>query len=296
MIDIDEEKNPLAYYDLDEGVKYCLSIPDKELDKPVNFHAFWIGDFGRKPALPIKSFFATQNTKHATFNLWTREDLSDNEYLKPFRDQIVFREWNPVEEAKGTTIENLPYLNATDNRCWVDGDLFRLLVLHKYGGVYIDMDVVLLRDFGPLLDQEFMYKWGTERNMINGALMHLNKNSLLSKQLLYELSRRSPRPNSTCWGNDVYVTVRSSNKNWTVFPAAFFDSEWQTNPEQFNDRGLYNGLLQPFLKCKHSNFLYNGAFSWHWHGHWKDTIEEGSKWQILEAQIEKLLEVKGYGK
>ena len=42
----------------------------------------------------------------------------------------------------------------------------RLLVLHKYGGVWVDMDVVFLRDFKPLLDQEWMYMWGSETDFI----------------------------------------------------------------------------------------------------------------------------------
>lgn len=289
MIDADEIKNPEFYYDLDKGIEFARNIKSVDLKRPVNFHAFWVGPFGRKPALPIKSFFATQNTEYATFNLWSREDLSNNEYLKPFRDKIIFRKWDPIEEAKGTLLENLPGLTVTDNRCWVDGDLFRLLTLHKYGGVYVDMDIVLLRDFAPLLEQEFMYKWGTEKNMINGALMHLNKESQLSKQLLWELHRRQPVPNSTCWGNDVYVAVRSYNKNWTVFPAAFFDTEWQTSPENFEKCGLYNGILEPFKKSKQSNFLYEEAFSWHWHGRWGENIEEGSKWQQLESKIDNIL-------
>jgi len=215
--------------------------------------------------------------------------------LAPFADKIIFRTWDPVEEAKGTVLESMTTLNSSDSRCWIDGDLFRLLCLHKYGGVYIDMDIVLLRDFAPLLQQEFMYKWGTEKNMINGAVMHLQKNSKLSILLLEELKKRSPAPNTTNWGNDVYVSVRNYYQDWTVFPAALFNTEWQITSNLFGVYGFdpNSPRLEPFKKCEQSNFLYDGAFSWHWHGRWNEDIEVGSKWQILEEKIDKILLEKG---
>jgi len=294
MILIEEVLRPDLYTDVDKGIDFCRSIPDAKLNRNIEFHAFWIGDFGRKQSLPIKSFFATQTDNFAKLNLWSTQDLSKNEFLKPFKDKIKFRHWNPIEEAKGTLIENLSDLKASDSRRWVDGDLFRLLVLHKYGGVYFDMDVVFLRDFTPLLDQEFMYKWGPE-NMINGAIMHLKKESKLTFDLLNELSKRRAIPNSTCWGNDTYMSVRSFNKNWTIFPAAFFNSEWVITPDFYKKYpGMAVGRLEPFKKCEQSFYLFEGAFSWHWHGRWDESIEDGSKWQILELKTNKLLLDKGF--
>jgi hypothetical protein len=78
-----------------------------------------------------------------------------------------------------------------DSNCYLEGDVFRLLVLHKYGGIYIDMDVLILRDLSPLNELEFLYQWGTsgfnsnEPEMtMNGAIMRLDKNSSLSKEFL----------------------------------------------------------------------------------------------------------------
>lgn len=41
-------------------------------------------------------------------------------------------------------------------------DVFRFVILHQHGGVYIDMDVLLLRDLRPLLtpNQPFAERWG----------------------------------------------------------------------------------------------------------------------------------------
>jgi hypothetical protein len=296
VIEISEATNANLYYDFKKCLAFCKSIPECELTTEVEFHAFWDGEFGRKQLLPIKSFFATQNTKYARFNLWSRQNLKEHPLLQPYAKKIKFRTWDPFEEAKGTILQDHFAINSTDSKHWIDGDIFRLLCLHKYGGVYIDMDIVLLRDFAPLLQQEFMYKWGTERNMINGAVMHMHKNSKLSTMLLEELKRRTPVPNSTSWGNDVYVAVWEKFKNWTIFPAAFFNTEWQLTSEFFVEFGFdpNRPWLEPFKKCNQSNHLYEGAFSWHWHGRWNEEIQQGSKWQILEEKIEKILNERSF--
>ena len=288
MIDIDEKKYPELYYDAYKGYSYCESIPDKQLDwYEVDYHTFWIGEFGRKQILPIKSFFATQTPNLARLNLWSTENLADNPLLAPYKDRIVFRHWNPVEEAKGTVLEGLKILTASDSQRWLDGDLLRLLVLHKYGGVYFDMDVVFLRDFAPLLNQEFMYKWSNQKEMINGAVMHLDKGSQLSLELLRELSKRNPIPNSTTWGCDTYMAVRRKNKNFTIFPSAFFDTEWQLSDEK---EPPYQDLRQPFKNLEQSKLMFDRAFCWHWHSRWNEPIEEGSKWEKLEKLIKAKLQ------
>lgn len=41
-------------------------------------------------------------------------------------------------------------------------DVFRFVILHQHGGIYIDMDVILMRDLRPLLtpNQPFAERWG----------------------------------------------------------------------------------------------------------------------------------------
>ena len=41
----------------------------------------------------------------------------------------------------------------------------RLVLLHNYGGVYFDADVLLLRDFAPILGQQFLYKWAANASI-----------------------------------------------------------------------------------------------------------------------------------
>lgn len=293
MLNITEETHKDLYYNVEKCVAYCKNIPETKYGQVTDYHMFWnVGlPFGRKQILPIKSYLATQNIKSTRLNVWSNVDLTENEYLKPFLDKITFRIWDPVEHAKDTPLESIKrYFNLNDGNNWFRGDLFRILCLHKYGGLYVDFDVIFLRDFAPLLDQEFMYKWSFQKNMINGAVMRLFKDSLLSKQLMMEMVNLGVQPGTINWSSTLYERVYSYNKNWTILPCGFFNTEWQIelNEQQKADpknKELIDFIRYPFKKTELSNELYDGVFSWHWHNGWTTPIEPGSKWHILEQKM-----------
>src|SRR5207249_3672773 len=71
-----------------------------------------------------------------------------------------------------------------DRLAYRDGDLFRILALHNYGGVYADMDTVLLRSLGVFLDQEFVYQWDRFDDVYAPALMRLRQGSAFAEELI----------------------------------------------------------------------------------------------------------------
>jgi hypothetical protein len=287
---INEINNRNLYFNLDDCLEYCKSIKDIEYNDFTYYHIYWnVGlEFGRKQLISIKSYLSTQNLENTKLILWSNIDLTNNELLKPYLPYIEFRIYDPIEEARGTVLEGkLDILTANDNRNWAGGDLFRVLILNNYGGVYVDVDVVFLRDFAPLLKYEFMYKWGLEPNMINGAIMRMFKNSKLCNNILSEISNGGISVNTVHWSSILYEKVRSYNKEWVIFPSGFFNSEWQDM--RYNTPG--NGEV--FLPFKKDTFsLYDGAFSWHWHNKWDANIEDGSKWKTLEDKAELILKEK----
>ena len=101
--------------------------------------------------------------------------------------------------------------------------------------------------------------------------MRTFKGSKLSTELLKELIKTKPNPNSTCWGVDLWCKVLEKNK-FVILPCSWFNTEW--------------GLSLPLEAFKKDVTyivdLYDGAFVWHWHNRWDANIEEGSKFQILE--------------
>lgn len=296
MLDITEENNRDLYYDVDKCITYCRQIPDTPPSENVDYHMFWrVGKpFGRKQTLPIKSYLCTQNRELTRLHVWSNVDLTTNEYLRPFLPYIDFHIWDPHKEAKGTPIEGRrEIINASDSLNYAGGDLFRILCLHKHGGFYADFDIVYLRNLGPVLGQEFMYKWSFQEHMINGAVMRLWKDSRLGHSLLTEIAT-VPRGGGTAWSTELYQRVRQYNKDWTVFPCAFFNTEWQMdsqyrrNHPEFSDYDndqLTIHIRNPMKTSSFCNELYDGVFTWHWHNLWDEPICDGSKWAVLENKF-----------
>lgn len=135
-------------------------------DQRTNFHTYWRADlepFGDRQEWMLKSFFATQDLATSTLILWSNGDLSENLrlalYLQAYPDAFELRIANIPVMSKGTALENSPRLKTSDTKAWVDGDLVRLLVLWRFGGVWVDMDSLLTRDLSPLLEHEFVTQW-----------------------------------------------------------------------------------------------------------------------------------------
>jgi len=294
LINIETHPNLYSFKDIDTvfaSLEFAKNLPKKEYPEQICFHFYWRvpKEFGRKQTLPIKSTITTQDLSKTKIILWSNVDLKENPYIQSLLPFIELRIWDLNEEVKNTPLENSNTIKGVvdDPLCYLGGDLFRLLCLYKYGGVYIDMDVVVLRDFSPILPYEFMYQWGSSGSVTNGnepilkqngAVMRMNKESELAHNLLQQLKTTPATPNTTCWGSDLYHKVWLKNKNWFTFPCAWFNTEW----------GM-SRTIQPFRKNfegNESSQLFDGAFTWHWHNKWDEPIEEGSKFEILETMVE----------
>jgi Glycosyltransferase sugar-binding region containing DXD motif len=288
LIAISPETHYELYHDWRKALTFCQALPDASPREPTWFHMFWrqrrggfwrkMRPFGRKQALPVKAFFATQDLSRCSLVLWSDEDLSDNEWLRPFAPRLTFRRYEPQVEVHGTPLERWPALyQQRDRRVFRDGDLFRVLALHNYGGVCVDMDMVLLRSLGVLLDQEFVYQWDEFDGVYNGALMHLRKGGDFARELILGVTT-IPAGNYN-WGRENLRRAIDRGHAITVFPSPFFDTEWQADPH-----------FKPFQNTPNSANFYHGAFAWHWHNRWDEPIREGSKFQLLETRIhEKLM-------
>ena len=262
-----------------KSLEYAKTL-NKKTDKPMIFHCFWRvpREFGRKQLAVLKSIIT--NHENAEINLWSNVDLSENNFLKKVSSDINFKIWNLDEEVKNTILEGkINIQDIQDDLCYLEGDLFRLLILYKYGGFYIDMDVLVLRDMSPLNDLEFLYQWGTSgfnsnepTITMNGAIMRLDKESPLSLELLEKLLTSPKNKNTNIWGNHLYDRV--SKNSLMVLPGVWFDSEW----------GFEGTVMNPFRKTDNIE-LFDGAFAWHWNNRWDDEIEEGSKFEFLEKKI-----------
>jgi hypothetical protein len=101
VIDISLRTHHELYHDWQKALGFARALPDAAPQAPVNFHMFWRNSrrafwrkrrvFGRKQALPVKAFFATQDLSRCSLVMWSDEDLSSNPWLQPFAERLACR-------------------------------------------------------------------------------------------------------------------------------------------------------------------------------------------------------------
>jgi WD repeat and SOF domain-containing protein 1 len=169
-------------------------------------------------------------------------------------------------------------------RTAVVSDAVRFVILHKYGGMYIDADILLLRDLQPLYMHEFAYRWST-LDEFNTAVLRLHPRSSISAKLL-DLAHIKQDP---------YIfyptTIRSYLEPMvlTRLPAIFFDPLWLVADSADSKssliwkltgstRGVFETVFHEQSEfSQQGREVFNGAFAFHWHSlHRAGIFEEGS--------------------
>jgi hypothetical protein len=282
-----------SYDAVNLGLDLCKSMTDIT-DIPFNFYVYWIGtNINYKHKVLLKSYLATQDLNKTKLLIYADTDLSVKfPEFEQFKN-IEFHIFDVEKECENTLMKYYPYKSQIKNhQCnpEFESDFFRLLMLYKNGGVYLDFDVLLMRDFSPLSNYEYVYQWGTDKHMMNGAVMSLHKKSPITKDICIELINGPFRPfkGSLQYANDMYIKVKRNHPELVVFPSTFFNSQWQHSK---NKKGEINTPM-PFSKNGDPE-LYEGCFAWHYHGSSQETkIEDGSKFDIVDKMFDKILKEK----
>jgi hypothetical protein len=302
MINISLETHPDLYKDYRKGLDFLSEINCDDFQYPSNityFHVYSEVQTGKELEC-IKSFLATQNLEKTKLVLWSDYDIRDNKLIAPYKDLIDLRIYDPIKESKNTLLENHPiwiHSDISDSKHYMKSGLLRFLVTNKYGGIWADMDMVFLKDFKPILDQEWAYMWGSEKDFANfgpcAAMMNFKKRSALSQTCLNEIALTTPQKDSTILDHMLLAKVYKKSP-FTVFPSTFFNTEWLINQ---TDRQFRSLIGHGFNKIKtDKDFLFLDAFAWHWHNSSNNNrlIEAGCKFDLLRNRTNKLLKEKGF--
>ena len=279
---------------IDSRHGYCVGHDPHVDEQRVNFHVAMFGPVWRRQAtLAVSAFLLTQNLTQSRLVVWTdrlwSEIKGDGEVqllLSAAAQHVEVRVWNAYDEliASNSLLSASAawYASIDDSQGYLRGDLMRLLLLHNYGGVWVDADVLLLRDFAPILGQQFVYKWGSHCNELNGAVMRMFKGSVLSSRFLDAIYHTPPRPNSVDWGNSLYSFMHAAqqaslaeqpaaqpstaslrSERFSVLPACFFNANWM-------EPAAFSPIKRPELPQMWPTLWY-GPFAYHLHGEvWND--------------------------
>lgn len=214
------------------------------------FHVYWSGqvqgggphEFHRQAALYVRSWLATQDMSQSKLWIWSHRDLSKDKHAAPFagHPNIEFKVSTPKEQCRGTVLESQMNTKFSwagevgDKLNWANADVFRLLILWHYGGVWMDIDTILLRDLSPLLGSEFMYKWGVSCVQVSGAMIRFFKGSPLATTMLERVSTIVVKEKGKeVWGGSMFTAIwlaqqedATRRRAFQVMPACFFHTNW----------------------------------------------------------------------
>ena len=271
VVNLTRDTTPYPYWDL----KTCMALTrkiatgaplceDRRRDPTGKtlIHVYWsaLRSLHRHAFRLLASYLATQDLERTELWLWSPRKMEDDPIFAPFLHvpNIKTKLYNADAELSTGPLANHPrrkQLSGTvDGQAWADGDLFRLSILHKYGGLYLDGDTLLLRDMSPLLGMEFVYNWGNDCTLANGAIMRLHAGSEAGKGLLKTLATR--RSGGTSWGPETYQQywLATQRKGIDVLPTCFFNPHWLAGCEG----------CTPWSDATPS--MWNGPFVIHVHG------------------------------
>ncbi|KAF9214850.1 hypothetical protein BGZ59_002840 [Podila verticillata] len=195
---------------------------------PMNFHIFWKGPVNDKLSMSVHAFLFTQPLDRARLHLWidssdlpggVAEDYERNEFAKPMVapaiakyvkihawDQKALEEFAYGSQAKQ---EDLPSSTGTAPPPVALSDEARFLILYRYGGMYLDADVLLLKDISPFYDSglEFAYEW-SNTEMYNTAVLRLNQNSSVARRILDGAKVHAKEVQERQWRKEHYGAVK----------------------------------------------------------------------------------------
>tara|TARA_R110000796_G_scaffold183100_2_gene299535 strand:- start:77 stop:1009 length:933 start_codon:yes stop_codon:yes gene_type:complete len=297
MIDLNIQTTPAIYFDYKAGLDILRAVQEKNYKYPEEVTIFHVYTEVRTPKelLAIKSYLATQNLSKTKLIVWSDYDISDQENIQPYKDFVDFRVYNPRELAKGTPLEGVETHLETggDHNHWMSSGVMRFLVLYKFGGIYYDMDMVLLRDFKPILGQDFAYQWGGSTDFAKerrseedchgpcAAMLGAVKGGQFIEDCMERLIA-TPPSGGTCYDEDMLGYVYAK-RPFTVFPSSFFNTEWLISK---TDKPLAQALDPQWFdtSLKDLNHLFLEAFAWHWHNssNKNKTVMRGSKFGMLD--------------
>ncbi|KAG0296662.1 hypothetical protein BGZ98_000868 [Dissophora globulifera] len=194
-----------------------FTAPTTATPAMMHFHIFWRGVVTDKLSLASHAFLFTQPLDRARLHLWIDstdlpggqpEDYSQNTFAKdlvspPLNRFVKIHMWDQEAQETYAYPALMTDLDSNNRDGQQQGqeqsgpnataailpvalsDEARFLILYHYGGMYLDADVLLLRDMSPLYDSgmEFAYEWSNTQQY-NTAVLRLNRGGGVARRVL----------------------------------------------------------------------------------------------------------------
>lgn len=278
------------------------TIGDEDVEYNGLWHVHWRSSIdNNKVILQIKSILATQYVTKIYF--WIEnEKVTKNSPSYPnltqFEDFIEIKifDRNIIYLAPGKTGVNKWigfYYDQPHGDYRYKTDIFKPTILSIYGGMYTDLDTLMLRDVRDIKISNWSSKWGTDPYM-ECCILKLEKGSDVYQNMFLNdpqniqcfLNLKNELPQAFSYNYD--------NLRITSLPSTFFDMIW-TNKDTELSFFPINDFCKFFEETNKEitmdNF-FKGCFAYHWHNFWNAPELKNSPAGRLNADIDRIIQKK----
>lgn len=255
---------------------------------PMLYHTFAAGMMLDRLDVMSNAFLYTQPLDRSLLIIWFISSEELEQYLQhtlPQRQSwpirlMLFRETNDFVKLQSAPLSSLV---STADRTMLS-DQLRIVLLRKYGGIWLDSDTVLLRDLSPLWPYEFASRWSYTENH-NTAILRLFPHSELGNTLWERAMRvedRQMHPHAFT------RLLNGTRHRLLALPSPLVDPVWliADNIAQEGEQGefafrtksdFFSKSVVPKQLTDDQNFsrkpckdgilrFFEGAFAYHWSG------------------------------
>jgi hypothetical protein len=297
------------YTDTERCLAWLERLPSVSTERAdEECHVYWHGPIGLKQTLVLKSFLATQDRHWLRLTLWLDHDDGFGDFdrfpeLTPLLPYLHVRAYDPVEQSRGTPLEDRLDLYVSPGGPTARSNFARLTILHNVGGVYVDTDTVLLRDLyelpsGVFETDEFCSQWSSHVASGNNAFLRLRRGSATAVALM----ERAVAENS-CQARAILAFDGGEDLDILVLPSAFFDPLWACQDGVDRSRRAPVRSFDEFFAPVDSGprrkpvrsfqDFFPGAFAYHWHNRWDVAAHPSSYFARFERELDAILAGKG---
>jgi hypothetical protein len=272
------------------------------------WHIHWRGPLDNdKVILQLKSVLATQQVEKIFF--WIEDNIrtfTSPGYIKliQFKKYIDVKVFDKsiMMQASGDR-KILETIWSYYNRYYPDyrykSDILRWIVLDIYGGVQIDADNFLLRDFTDIKINNWSAKWPHEPYG-ECSCLKIQKGEKRYEQIYLN------NPNNPNCFIMLYppkfrleaFNFKYENLTHTVLPTPFFDMVFSKPTPEFTSPALSFANLRDFFKPTEKDItmdnFFKGCFDCHWHNGWDAPELKNSYAGRLNKHLDEIIEAK-YG-
>jgi len=259
----------------------------------------------RKARIVALSFLATQQPG-AQLWFWVPFKQDVLPMLQSLRlgglagaERVVVKHFEAIQVPDGTarSINMGEVLRSNRNKLLPAVlDVARYVLLDTYGGIWLDADVVVMRDLAPLQGLDFAYMLRAPRfrhdEIANNAILGVQSpRSPFMRQLLSQLVYRI---HATEDSEDVYkwgprLLSQLPPRTFHALPRCFFEPVGLDRGGHFFRHTSTTAKEDAILTDSSGSESKAPAFTYHWHNRWKVAIDNESAFAHHVQRLSRLL-------